>query len=90
MKKRNRAWRRFQKEKSKQKAFFIFKHKRRDKECGFSDEEIKYKSCLLHENIKNCSHPYCCGNPRRLKGRDGFETKTMQENKAPQKDDFDY
>lgn len=84
MKQRNKAWRRFQEQKSKQKAYKIFKLAHRDKECGLSEEEIQHKAARNHNHMKNCSNPECCGNPRRLKGRDGFNTKTMQENRFEQ------
>ena len=67
-KKRNRAWRRQQDKNSVNKALNIFKH--RDYRIdSLNQQEFKLIAKKNHNNMTTCSNPFCCGNPRRMRGR---------------------
>lgn len=47
---------------------------------GFADAKLKQRRHgVLRKTRKLCSSPFCCGNPRRQKGKKNL---TMQERKA--------
>jgi len=70
--KRNRSWRRHQKQRVKDKAFHVLKDVW-DYSNYMSDEEMKESAAKIADNLKLCSKS-CCGNPRKH-----FNELTIQE-----------